>query len=305
MDRNTALRLLDSEVLSERLRAARVLSNLAEPEDRSALERARTAERTPWVRTAIDRAISRAVSASDPRSVGVGQEAEPFDEADVGDEAYAAAVQDVSDRLVHELRKIVGRARLYARREIEPQNTSRTIRELDRLQDFLKGVETLGHAAAVPRMEEFDLSQVVADEVHGMEVEKEADAPTTRVQIESYGPAPFLVVADISLVRLALANALTNAIEAVRDLAHSDPVVVTWGLTDRDLWLAVLDRGVGLPPNRHQIVEFGSSTKQGHLGLGLALALRGMLSLGGDIDLSRSDDGVTRFEARWPLYGAG
>lgn len=303
MDRIAALQLLASDVLSERLRAARALSQFAEPEDRHALERARAVERTPWVRSAIDRALSRTVSPADvSQSLGAGLEAHPLDDLDLSDESYAAAVQDVSDRLVHELRKIVGRARLYARREITPQETSKTVRELNRLRDFLQGIETLGHAASVPLMEEFDLSQVVAEEVHGIEVDV-ADTGDPQLRIETYGPAPFLVVADVSLVRLTLSNALQNAVDAARDMADRGPVVVTWGGTDRDVWLAVLDRGVGPPANRDQIFEVGSTTKPGHLGLGLALAERGMLSLGGEIELSRSDDGVTRFEARWPLYG--
>jgi signal transduction histidine kinase len=220
---------------------------------------------------------------------------------DLQDEAYSAAVQDVSDRLVHELRKIVGRARLYARRECG-ESSSKTTGELERLQDFIQGIETLGNAASAPRLEEFDLAQVAVDEIQ-VHLDDPAATDAMPPRIELHGRAPFFVVADVSLVRMALANALKNAIEATKDAGSTAAVVVTWESTDRDVWLAVLDRGIGPPLGREQLFEVGSSTKPGHLGLGLALAKQGLTSLGGSVELNRSEAGVTRFEARWPLYG--
>ena len=57
-----------------------------------------------------------------------------------------------------------------------------------------------------------------------------------------------MVTSDPTLVRLAVCNGIRNAIEAVAaaNLAEPHPIVITWGETDIDYWVAVLDRGVGI-----------------------------------------------------------
>jgi signal transduction histidine kinase len=102
---------------------------------------------------------------------------------------------------------------------------------------------------------------------------------------------------------MALENGLRNAVEATAG-HHDDTglpsVVVTWGTTDRDFYVSVLDRGVGLPGGVHRVFDIGSTTKRGHLGMGLALAKQAVRTLGGRVALRPRKDGGVGYEFRWP-----
>ena len=94
-----------------------------------------------------------------------------------------------------------------------------------------------------------------------------------------------MILSSRNLVHLILANAVRNALEATTGLPAEEPIVVNWDSTDAEYWVAILDRGRGLPQTMHRVFEIGSTTKKGHLGMGLALAKQAALSLGGRIYL--------------------
>src|SRR6185437_9371423 len=106
-----------------------------------------------------------------------------------------------------------------------------------------------------------------------------------------------------STIRVALANGLRNAIDAIDDLA--DPaggeIILNWSTTDRDSWVAVLDNGIGLPEGSHRIFEFGLTTKPKteHFGFGLAISLQAMQSAGGTLELTPRHTEGTSFVVRW------
>lgn len=223
----------------------------------------------------------------------------------------------MSERFTHELRKIIGRARLHARSEISEFEGSRTEHELGRLTQFLTGIERLGVAAAAPLLAEVDLAAVIGQEIDAVSDELDvgqaggdgdADAaePPGRapggagLRIDRRGPAPLVVVADAGLVRIAVSNGLRNAIEASADV-RAEPVIVTWDETDRDVWIAIIDRGSGIAPGSDQLFEIGTTTKRNHAGLGLATARQAVLSHGGTVSLETLGDESTRFLVRIPL----
>jgi signal transduction histidine kinase len=318
-DRTAALAALESPSLATRLQAARFLGRTATAADRAALQRARQREAVPWVRSAIDKAIARASLEIGEASAGIvalpDDDAEPHD---VANDIYSTAVQDVSDRYTHELRKIIGRARLHARSEMSEFEGSRTEHELGRLTQFLTGIERLGVAAAAPLLAEVDLAAVVGQEIDAVSDEldvrrpgrdRDADsgeppdhAPGDGVglRIDRRGPTPLVVVADAGLVRIAVSNGLRNAIEASADV-RAEPVLVAWDETDRDIWIAIIDRGPGIAPGSDQLFEIGTTTKRNHAGLGLATARQAVLSHGGTVSLETLADGSTRFLVRIPL----
>ena len=206
-------------------------------------------------------------------------------------------LQESADRFVHELRKPVGRARLYAEKEIDNYKDSRTYKELSRLQEFLEGIQALATAAGTATLTEVDLHALIVEEAAAVgEVE---GAP----RIELRGPARLDVIADPALVRLAVSNALKNAVEAVVAAESDEPITVSWGATDLEHYVAILDRGPGVPPVAEPLFEIGTSSKRGHVGLGLAIARQASRSLGGEIVLSNLEEGLTRFEMRWPNHG--
>ena len=110
-----------------------------------------------------------------------------------------------------------------------------------------------------------------------------------------------LITSDPDVLRLAIVNGLRNAVEAVGGLSGPEPhsVVVTWGQTDVDYWVAVRDRGPGLVGPEESAFGIGKTTKRGHRGFGLAIARKAIETLDGACTLQPADGGGARFEVRW------
>ncbi|WP_404393505.1 ATP-binding protein [Humibacillus xanthopallidus] len=116
------------------------------------------------------------------------------------------------------------------------------------------------------------------------------------------GPTAVTVPTDPGLVRLIVGNALKNACEAVSQISdRSTEVVLLFGASDREVWITVEDNGIGLPSGSSQVLfDMGTSTKQDHLGMGLALSAEAARALSGDLRLV-SDSTVTRLELTFPI----
>lgn len=156
-------------------------------------------------------------------------------------------------------------------------------------------IEQLRKASATPRPTELDLASLTRQIV-------ETEFVDQRDLIALHGPQPMLLMSDEALLRFAICNGLRNAIEAVGISARGDssPIVITWGGTDTDYWLAILDRGPGIPTSIGSVLGIGKTTKEGHSGFGLPIAVAAMEAQGGTITLGPGARGGTRFELRWP-----
>jgi signal transduction histidine kinase len=290
MKREEALTAIQSSNMHERLKGARYLKNIARPGDYDAVTAAFAIESVVWVRSALHEVLERIGAASAERAISsrVWEDVEPEDEA------YARAVEDTTRRLVHEIEPIVGMLRRHARREVSEFEKSSTARSLSRLDDTLTALSVLGKAAAVPRMLEFDLS----DLIHSV---GESEALERGVRTEFAGITPLLSIGDPTIVSIVIANAVRNAAEATAAGNRNDsPVIVNWGSTATEYWIAVLDSGIGLPLSAGKVYEIGATTKPDHLGMGLAVCYRAAKTLGGRITLSRRDEVGVSFEFRWP-----
>jgi signal transduction histidine kinase len=273
----------------ERLEAARVLAREALPQDAELIKQGLRSETVSWIRSALRQAFERAMGAESPAAIQSDVETPAVDDV------YAEAVEETAGKLIHELSPIVGAARLYAEIETPGFKDSRLKRQLDRLDQMLDAIRTLSRAAAAPRLSEFDLPELVTDVVEGLNL-------NAGPEVETIGPEDFTVHADPALVALVIRNGFTNAIEATLALdGDALPAIVTrWDDTDKDYWIVVLDRGVGLPPTASQIFEIGVTGKRGHEGMGLSLARRAAQSLGGRIRLTPRQGGGIQYEFRWP-----
>ena len=160
----------------------------------------------------------------------------------------------------------------------------------------MDAVERLGRAAATPAFEEFDLAGLLLD-LRAREGER------FNVTIAHSGPDPLMVVGDPGLVELAARNGLVNACESAT--SQGDPaeelVILTWGFTDRDVFVVVMDRGPGLPAGLPDPFAFAQTGKSGHLGVGLALARRALQTLNGYVSLRDRAGGGATYEMRWPI----
>jgi signal transduction histidine kinase len=276
----------------ERLEAARHLAEHADSKQIGLIEGAIAVETVAWVTSALKRALQRARPTNSTARNLERQELSAEQTAQI----YAEALKTKANQIIHEIQPILGTIRLSAESEMVNFDSSDTKRGLERMEALVAGLGRLSQAAGAPKLEDFALDQCIfawiADEVIEMPI-----------GVLRAGPQDTVVEGDKGLVYLAFVNGLRNAIEAtlalpVEDGSYPD-VTVNWGATDIDAWVAIVDAGIGFRGSLSRALEIGSTTKAGHLGMGLATAHQAITSLGGSIRLIPGAQGM-RFEMRWP-----
>jgi len=288
------LRRLKSETQTDRLEAARYFASHAAANHESALRDALARERVHWIRTALKRALAKIVPNAEFVSAEVSVDRDDVPERFAA-QVYADALETAASELIHEVEPILGTLRLAAEGEIQNFAESNTGRNLDRLDDLLAAFSRLRRAASAPKSEEFSLDEAVQRCI------QETQVPHG-IHIQKAGPLQCIVTGDSSLVSLCFNNGLRNAIEAtaaVSEEAKKPPIAVAWGQTDIDYWISIVDSGVGFKGNLQRAFEMGTTTKEGHLGMGLAIASQALGSMSGKLLLAPNTRGV-RFEMRWP-----
>jgi signal transduction histidine kinase len=292
------LRQLRSSSSTERLEAARFFAEHAEVAHETTLREAAAKETVLWIKAALRRALLRLSAQSPPAETESALDEEEAPEG-FSAQIYAEAIETTSSQLMHEIEPILGALRLAAESEIANFETSESRRCLDRLDEFLAALSRLRRAASAPRMETFSLNDAIQQCI--------SEVPTPEgISIQKSGPQPCIVDGDKGLLSLSFLNGLRNAIEATAALGQADdvrPVVVAWGSTNNDYWVSVVDVGIGFRGNLQRALDIGTTTKPGHLGMGLAIAKQAMSSMGGRILIVPNDRGV-RFEMRWPQPAA-
>ncbi len=274
----------------ERASAVEQIDDLT-PARRRSLEAIRASEPDVWTRRAIDRKLAGPLGEVVPDE----SDEEVVVNAATVAEIYALARADAADLMAHEVRHAVLHVEMAAEREIEDYRDSDTIRAVDGLRSVARSLSQLADAEQGCSPVEVSLNDLVA--------EATVDLRQSLWPPELDGPV-IVVRVDPDLLRLALSNCVRNAIDASEAAVHnSAPVLVTWGRTDRDAWVAVHDDGTGLPPDVGELFEPHHTTRggSGHAGLGLTIASRAMGSMGGEVLLeSRRPRGAV-CELRWPL----
>lgn len=294
MDRGAALELLASASAHERLKSARALMRSARPEDRTHLVRALRVENVSWVRTAIQKAIDRLDDAPDPDDAGSRPSITDAPDRTLR-QLRSRVTEEVAATILHEFQPIIGLLRTAARSEVARYDASQTKAQLDRFDTLIAGIETLKRAATTPRITEFDVASLVTECL--------ADEARDRTVVPSLvGPTPLVARGDRSLLKLAISNGFRNAIDAVLSVKPSPAdgdIVITWGVTDIDVWIAIIDHGPGLAAGAADAFRIGTTSKVNHSGMGLAIAKQAMDSMEGEISLTPGDSTGARFEVRW------
>lgn len=289
---NELARRLGSADPRERLDAARHLAHHADAKQIGLIEGALAVETVAWVISALKRALQRArptdsAATSSPR-VDLS--------ADQTAQIYSDALETTAKQIIHEIEPILGALRLSAETEMVSFEGSDTKRGLDRMEALVAGLARLRQAASAPKLEDFALDQCIFAWIA-------EDVGQKPVGVLRAGPQETVVEGDKGLVYLAFVNGLRNAIDSTLALSlegeHYPEITVNWGATDIDVWVAIVDAGIGFRGSLSRAFEIGSTTKAGHLGMGLATAQQAMTSLGGSVRLIPGERGV-RFEMRWP-----
>lgn len=296
MNRESALHALSAAVPADRLEAARYLQFWAVPADIPELRTALQREPVGWVRSALEATLRRLGDAT-TRVVDLDDLVQ--DEADSANDLVAIARAKMARTVVHELEPIAGAIEYYADLEMPNFEKSRTKQNLDRLARTLRALEKLAKVSGRPKLSRVDLRPILIKVVEGERVSYAGE-----VVLE--GPRTASVLTDADFIELIVRNAVRNSCEAVQQTPEATgSVTVLFGETDREMWVSVIDSGVGIPAgSTEQLFDLGTSTKEDHLGMGLALAREAAQALGGSIRL-QSMAGETRFDltVRYPEEG--
>jgi len=293
MNKKEAVASLKSGSPHERLRAARYLAENGDAPDLNLLREARKRETDAYVKTTLDATIgrlSKAALAGTPEAVQEEQVPQ-----EIIRKARSQAVEEVTALLLHEVASPFGLVANAASREIkEDYASSNTKRHIDRVQRIFEGIEQLKKATTTPNPQQFDLPEFI-DHIVAEESQASKIAPA------HHGPRPFPVTTDPLLLRFAVCNGLRNAIEAADQSQAEQPVVITWGMTDTDYWITIIDDGPGLAGPPDSAFEPGKSSKkgQGHIGFGLTIAKQAMDTLNGFVMLNPGKTGGSRYELKW------
>jgi signal transduction histidine kinase len=291
---DTFLRRLQSEAPTERLEAARFFAANAVSINEKALRDALSRETVHWIRAALKRALARISPNAEFASSDASVDSDDVP-ARFAAQVYSDALETAASQLIHEVEPLLGTLRLAAEGEVANFDASNTRRNLDRLDDLLAAFSRLRRAASAPKTEEFSLDDLVQRCI------QETTLPEG-IRVQKAGPQPCVVDGDSSLIALCINNGLRNAVEATES-ANGDlkslPITITWGQTDIDCWVSIVDLGIGFKGNLQRAIEMGTTTKPGHLGMGLAIVAQALTSMAGKLILVPNQRGI-RFEMRWP-----
>lgn len=214
---------------------------------------------------------------------------------------------DASHQLRTPLAALIGQADVTLRRDRDPREYRRTLASVrdqaDRLRRIVESLLYLARAdadAGLPSLEEFDLSAWAVGHLDRWLGEKTdgPDAPT----LVTDGPA--FVRAHPALLAGVLDNLLDNARTHGRG---GGPAEVRIGRAESHVTLAVEDRGRGIAPEDLARVfdpfyraKDARRDVPGGVGLGLSVARRIALALGGRLEAESRPGGGSRFTLLLP-----
>ena len=293
MTREEALDNLKASSAHVRGQAARVLGDVGRRGDLTRLHKAQREETVTYVNYALQETIRRLAREQAPEPST--DEADVVSD-DVRKQIYGKAMEWITGFLLHEISSPIGLVRLAAKRELgERWEDSDTQKHLETVARVFDAIEVLKNAASVPHPQEFDLSALVNEQLDSYN-------PEVREWISTIGSRPFIIKSDPSLVRMVVVNGIRNAVEA-QQAASAKPnphdVTISWGDTEVDYWLAVVDHGAGLTGPIETAFEVGNSTKKDHIGFGLAIARQAVETMIGSLTLEPAKHGGALFTARW------
>jgi len=291
MDKIKAIQLLESSSPHQRLQGARFFARNYLPDILPELKEHFRKERVAHVRAALNLAVKR-------NSQKISKQKEETDDVvDSDDDLFLDkdnhdAVDKWVGILLHEIEPKVGLIKVSAKKEISNFENSETNRHLDGLSKVLRGFANLRLSILPPRNEEFDLADLITDILR--------QETTEDVDISIHGQTPFLIKSDENLLQLAVSNGIRNALEAVKNNKDKKKIVVTWGVSDVEYYVSIIDNGPGFPEESTDFLfQIGNTSKSGHEGFGLAIIRQALENLGGSANLDQSKKAGAKLHMKW------
>jgi len=205
----------------------------------------------------------------------------------------------------HELRLPLSRMRFaldLARDTSDEAERQRHLVRLDRyVNDLASAVEDIifltrtGRADSL-KIEGFDLLPLLQD------LQAELSATASKQLSFELPQTPLQVTANPALIRRAVTNLISNALRHTR---HQ--VIVSASAKDNSMMICVDDDGPGIPQDKHQELftpfmrlDDSRDRRTGGVGLGLSIVALIMRKHAGEVSVSTSPLGGSRFQLRWP-----
>ena len=289
-----ALAALSSPTAIDRFNAARYFIKNIDSRATDQLMIQRRIERVRHVRMALDKALSNINKLETNQLLTIDIQ---VDEAtDVERKRYlkAEAIDEFSGILLHELAPKLGILEATLNTEFHSFDSSQSKKCISNLMQVFNAIEQLRISASAPDSKEIDLAQLIknilTEEVQG----------TIRVNLE--GSQPYIIKTDPALLSLAISNGIRNSSESINTLTNmSDDksITVSWGGSDQEFWVSIIDEGIGVRGNPNEAFTIGNTNKTGHTGFGMGIMRQAIDSLGGTVELSNIESGGAKLILRW------
>lgn len=198
--------------------------------------------------------------------------------------------------VLHEIEPIIGAISVNASREIDDFENSATSIELSLLDETLQTLDDFMKVENTVRYSKVNISSIISSEICKLEKEKD-------IQIVSDISESLHFVTDKSMFRIIISNALKNAVQATLalSLSNNQPILINGGVTDKELWISIIDHGVGLEYDQKVLMKSKVTTKPGNKGMGLGIINRAVIALDGNWELKDGNVGGAEFYLELPL----
>ncbi|MGK0273058.1 MAG: signal transduction histidine kinase [Cocleimonas sp.] len=290
-----ALKMLGSDTINDRFKAANYFIKHKNLAYKTVLIERQKIERVRHIKMALNRAISN-IDVIDTKVFDDNLQ----DVNTTTDEALkkylkAQAIHEFSGTIIHELSKRIGLLEGNLKNEFPNLEESKTNKSFANLKIVFNGIKDLQRSVEPTKATEFDLPQAILDIV---QEEEGADG----IQFNFEGEKPCLIRSNISILHLALSNGIRNSIEAIKqipDFSDLNNIVICWGKSDHDIWISIIDNGIGFHGDEKKAFEIGNTNKDGHIGFGLGILEQCMETLGGHVELTSVASGGAKLVLRW------
>lgn len=191
------------------------------------------------------------------------------------------ATHESIGQIIHELSPIIGSINLYAEKEVEDFENSKLKIELGLLDEVIDTFEDWRSVEKAPKYNDVNVYNIAKKE--GDRCMKDRD---TEITLNLSKDLSFLL--DRSYLRIILSNAFRNAYESIDEVKDRlvAPIVVSGGVSDKGLWVSVIDNGIGIQQRDEITYKSLHTTKPGHNGFGLPIINKAIEALGGDWRIS-------------------
>lgn len=279
-----------SKTHSEQIHELQQLSEHIDKVQSNELVEAIAATQSSFLKNILTGYLKRREEASDTQPEPVTSESYDVDIDAIRSEAFAESISQV----LHELEPLIGALAMHASNEVENFFDSETSKDLQLLEETMQSFEDWIKVEQSARYSSVSISKVVSDEIAALQNKYGASILSTL-------PDSLSFVTDKSMLRIIISNALRNAIQATNPNSfESNPILINAGVTDRELWISIIDSGEGLKEEQSVLMKSKFTTKPGNRGLGLAILNKAVMALNGDWELKNGASRGAEFHLELP-----